>query len=139
MKACSKCKIEKPIASFAFHKHTKDRRRHECRDCIGVWRRAHRKMQGPQYDKKHALKRFYKITIEDFEAMMEAQKGLCAICKTDKPGGRWNILCVDHDHETKQVRGLLCQNCNQGLGFFKDNVKSLASAIQYLSSSKGGI
>lgn len=66
--------------------------------------------------------------------LLVAQGGQCAICKTDKPRGRgdWH---VDHDHETKAIRGLLCHKCNVGLGHFNDSVQLLASATNYLMST----
>ena len=59
--------------------------------------------------------------------MLDQQKGKCAICnqEMEKP-------YVDHCHNTKKIRGLLCVNCNFGLGSFKDNPKLLMKAIKYL-------
>lgn len=79
------------------------------------------------------LKRLYGITDEDFDAMLAAQDGRCAICRTDEPGGGHNRFHVDHCHETDVVRGLLCNNCNRGLGMFKDSRAHLASATAYLA------
>jgi hypothetical protein len=58
--------------------------------------------------------------------MLEDQGGVCAICFNAR------FLAVDHDHDTEQVRGLLCEHCNRGLGFFRDSVLALESAIEYL-------
>ena len=76
----------------------------------------------------------YGITLEDYELMMENQNHTCKICGTDEARGRgtWH---VDHCHTTGKVRGLLCYNCNVGLGNFKDNAAVLASAIKYLNES----
>lgn len=81
------------------------------------------------------LMRNYKITLSDYERMHEDQGGLCKIC-----GGEGFVmashhklkLVVDHCHETSVVRGLLCHNCNRGLGLFQDNVSFLNNAIEYL-------
>ena len=63
--------------------------------------------------------------------MLEAQDGVCAICgKT--PQQNIKRLYVDHDHETGDVRGLLCQQCNIGLGAFRDDKAVLHKAIKYL-------
>jgi hypothetical protein len=71
----------------------------------------------------------YGITEEIYDRFFEAQNGCCAICR--KPSD-YKRLAVDHDHLTGTVRGLLCQDCNLGLGLFKDNPESLLTAIIYL-------
>lgn len=80
------------------------------------------------------LKRRYGITPEDYDSMLEAQEGLCAICGGGCKTGR--RLAVDHDHETKAVRALLCAACNQGLGNFADSPETLEAAARYLRSHK---
>jgi hypothetical protein len=82
-------------------------------------------------ERQRALKRFG-ITPEQYEGLLAVQGGVCAICdepdrSIDKPR-----LAVDHDHETKDVRGLLCVSCNRGLGFFRDNPDILVKAVEYL-------
>lgn len=81
--------------------------------------------------RRHKLKNLYNLTTEQYEAMFEQQKGLCAICPLPLKG-KGNI---DHCHETGKVRGLLCKECNQGLGYFKDNVGVLQKAINYLNGN----
>lgn len=80
--------------------------------------------------KTKRLKR-YGITPEQYDAMLAAQGGHCAICPATEPGGRgeWH---VDHDHETGEVRGLLCSRCNLGIGLFRDTPGLLESAATYL-------
>jgi hypothetical protein len=66
------------------------------------------------YERSRQLKRRYGITVEDYDRMLEGQGGVCALCKeTCSKGTR---LCVDHDHDSGRVRGLLCDSCNRGLG-----------------------
>lgn len=77
-----------------------------------------------------ALEQKYGVTKEMFDAMLAAQDGRCAICRTDSPGKRG--FGVDHDHETGRVRGLLCNLCNAGLGCFKDDVDRMSAGIDYL-------
>lgn len=76
----------------------------------------------------------YGCTLSMYEDMFERQKGLCAICQGE-PDSKFGRLCVDHCHSTKKVRGLLCGNCNHGLGKFKDNPRLLRRAIAYLQSA----
>lgn len=83
-----------------------------------------------RYDLKRRLRRLG-ATIEQYEALMEHQGGVCAICK-GPPSGKDDIYHVDHDHETGALRGLLCHYCNTSLGGFKDDVVALQRAIEYL-------
>lgn len=91
------------------------------------------------YNKKHSaknkgrkLERTYGITLAERDAMLQEQGLKCAICSTDEPRGRHKEWHVDHCHKTGEVRGLLCNNCNIGLGLFSDNPSILRSAITYL-------
>jgi len=67
-----------------------------------------------------------------YAELLEFQGGRCAICKTDKPGGRGDRFHNDHRHGTTEVRGLLCHNCNVGLGNFGDDPVNLETAAMYL-------
>jgi hypothetical protein len=78
------------------------------------------------------LRRTFGITIDDFETMLIAQGGGCAICGRPAPEG--TSLHVDHDHETGVVRGLLCFTCNGALGMLTENDEYLARAFDYASS-----
>ena len=75
----------------------------------------------------------YGITLEDYNLLLEKQNEKCKICNNECPTGK--SLAVDHNHETGKVRGLLCKNCNIGLGMFFDNLDFLESAVLYLKSS----
>lgn len=76
----------------------------------------------------------YGMTEAARDAMAVAQGGACAIC--DYPLMKGSGTHVDHDHQTGQVRGLLCVRCNQGLGLFRDSIDHLASAIEYLQKAQ---
>lgn len=77
------------------------------------------------------LRRKYGITLAERNAMIADQCGLCAICAAplDLQSRRTH---VDHDHNTGRVRGVLCHDCNTGLGMFKDSIASLEFALAYL-------
>lgn len=82
----------------------------------------------------NVLKRIYGISLDDYEAMSNAQDGKCALCGHEARGGRGIVrrLYVDHCHTTGIVRGLLCINCNTGLGSFGESTLRLSQAIDYL-------
>jgi hypothetical protein len=73
--------------------------------------------------------RIYGITVAEYNRIHDQQQGLCAICKQTN---NKKSLCIDHDHATGEVRGLLCDKCNRGLGLFQDNITLLRQAIGYL-------
>ena len=120
-------------------------------DSIGVWNRNKTQCaKGHEYTeentrikpdgsrgcktchKRGTRERTYGIAWEEFESMWKSQKQRCAICS-----GKFNDqseASVDHDHKTNKVRGLLCNNCNNGLGRFMDNIKYLEAAISYLKT-----
>lgn len=149
MRECSRCHESKPLAKG----HT------WCKDCdsirVRTWYRSnqhqrktyeqvrretrtpeeaaqHRAYQkawyrnNPDKVKAQRLKK-YGLSLEEFRARLEAQGGLCAICRIAP------AEAVDHDHATRQVRGLLCHHCNHGLGKFRENVTILENAIRYLT------
>ena len=74
------------------------------------------------------------VTDAEYEALLEAQGGVCRICRGPEIAGR--SLAVDHDHLSGRVRGLLCGRCNLGLGTFKDDPALLAAAIEYLTTTR---
>ena len=82
-------------------------------------------------NKNRRLKKEYGISLQDYDRLCREQKNTCAICSQKKEG---EMLIVDHNHKTKKFRGLLCSNCNKGLGFFKDNFELLEKARDYLRS-----
>jgi hypothetical protein len=77
-------------------------------------------------EKNYLLAYRYGIGSEQVERLRKAQNNLCAICRSAEPRH------VDHCHDSKRVRGLLCLNCNQGIGRFEDDVTTLRRAIDYL-------
>jgi len=103
-----------------------------CKQCyMKKWRRDHPKRQGT-IARRAKLKNKYGISLEEYEEIFNAQKGKCAICRDSQK----KLLCIDHDHLTGGIRGLLCQRCNTGLGQFRDNRLFLARAAEYLLISR---
>lgn len=79
------------------------------------------------------LRQLYGMTLEDYDRMFVAQNGVCRICRKSCVVHRH--LCVDHDHATGKVRGLLCTRCNQGIGKLLDDPVLLRVAADYLEKS----
>lgn len=88
--------------------------------------------QGKKLKKSHVLKHLYGITLADYELMLEAQGGVCAICGSDTPGRNHKFFCVDHNHHTGNVRGLLCNDCNVGIGRLGDTSEKIRRVLSYL-------
>jgi hypothetical protein len=102
----------------------------------GLCRQCYVKEQ--DFVKNHKYKA-YGMTLADFIELEAKQNALCAICglvNTLSRHGTFQHLCVDHDHETGKIRGLLCNACNLGLGHFKDNAINLRKAADYLEVKK---
>lgn len=87
-----------------------------------------------QLTRKWRLKSDYDLTPEQYEKMLADQDRRCAICGATEAGGRRRHLCVDHDHATNKIRGLLCVMCNLGLGKFRDDPTLLRQAALYLEA-----
>jgi len=79
------------------------------------------------------LKRNFGITNDDYNKLFNEQNGKCKICGIHKNQLNKN-LCVDHNHNSGKIRGLLCQKCNAGLGAFNDQTTIISSALNYLQS-----
>lgn len=105
-----------------------------------IWRKNHpeisrqisQKWRAKNKDKTNnaRLKYKYKITLEEYNKLLEVQHGLCAVCL--KASRR--TLVVDHCHDSKKVRGLLCDNCNLAFGLLRDDTEILMNAIKYLNN-----
>lgn len=124
-KPCCSCKVVKQSDRFSRSKATVDGLGKACKDCQAALRKAK-----PEHYRNFELQRNYGITSEEYDQMYYDQDGLCLICSEEEPGGR--LMPVDHCHATGKVRGLLCANCNRGLGLFKDDPDRLLAAAMYL-------
>jgi len=104
------------------------------KQCLETYNKS---SKGKKNRKKHALKRLYGITLEQYNEISEKQGGKCAICGNPETckskNDKIRILVVDHDHKTNKIRGLLCHTCNIMLGHAKDNKLILQNAIKYLN------
>lgn len=106
-----------------------------CKKCKSKWMREDRVKNNDKY-RFQDLKQNYGITPTQYHAMFLDQNGVCAICKKPEPKKRgW--LHVDHCHRTGEVRGLLCGNCNTGIGWLGEDIKVLKASIEYLRRVQG--
>jgi len=105
-----------------YHKKTKEKRLAKMKE-----------YNSNNYEKirNQSLKYCYGITSDDYNKMFADQNGCCAICSTHQSEFK-KPLSVDHCHTTGKVRGLLCSECNLGLGKFKDDITNLENALKYL-------
>lgn len=140
MRRCSDCGEEKPLGAFAATGSRGQYVRNECRTCLSRQQRervarlplAERQLQ----NRRHALRKKYGLTVEQYDVLWVAQDGRCLICEAPglpwEPGAGHEALYVDHCHTSGRVRGLLCAECNFGLGRFRDRPDLLRRAADYL-------
>jgi len=94
----------------------------------------HRLRVTKEYRRGWKLKSRYGISAAEYDDMLMEQGGVCAICKGESGNTR---LVVDHDHETGDIRAILCHSCNTGLGMLEDDPARLKKAIRYLKRYEG--
>lgn len=129
MKRCTRCGVVKPLADFNKSSRAKDGTRSQCKTCVLEYMRK-------RGYRKDDLKYKYGMVEEDYEILFRQQGGSCAICRAPSYSLS-RPLMVDHCHKTGRVRGLLCCNCNFGIGNLQDDPKLLAVALAYLLKEDG--
>lgn len=142
-RVCLTCNQVKPIEQFQYIfgnscYESKRRLSHNCKSCrradgSAPFKLVHRKCR--KVVRRASLKALYGITLKEYDHLLIAQNGVCAICR--KAETKMHVdgsftLSVDHDHVTGKVRGLLCSKCNTGLGCFSDDSLKLRAAADYL-------
>lgn len=131
VKRCGSCKQEKSIDCFGVDRSRRKGTNPYCFQC--------RRRIALTTGKEWWLKNKYGITLEEFEILLAHQGEVCAICLEKDNDKRYLKLCVDHNHKTGKIRGLLCQNCNRALGSFKESINVLEKAIAYLKKYEPNI
>jgi hypothetical protein len=161
-KRCPACGETRPASGFyliaTFHHQNGDNYSGYCRDCQSccvakararraAWsaerrrvdqdrsnaRRAARREADPLLVRKENLRRNFGLSHAEYDALLAGQAGVCAICHQFHANKGQTYLQVDHDHATGAIRGLLCGQCNKGLGNFSDDPTRLRAAIEYLA------
>jgi hypothetical protein len=132
-RTCMNCGEEKLATDFYVRNKKTGVRHSSCKEC-DKQRVKKRHQDNPERTRNNDLKRNYGITLDEHTKMYEEQNGRCAICKNEG-NGKWKKLCVDHCHATGKVRKLLCHHCNTALGLVGDNINTLQSMVEYLSTN----
>jgi hypothetical protein len=161
MKRCKKCGAVRPFNDFYLAAGNRDGRRGECKGCslalrkrwyqdnrersmayvrawqqanpdrVKAWRRKNRERRLEKMREIH-LRNKFGLTPDEYDRILEAQGGVCALCDaTPTPG---ISLHVDHDHATGEIRGLLCMRCNNALGLFREDPDLLKRAARYVAA-----
>ena len=145
-KRCTKCNIEYP-ATLEYFYTNRGRLGTKCKHCFSEYAKKYNSITAAdrqEYKRKYRqtdkskisyrnsyLKRTFGITLDEYNVLFYQQNGKCAICKNESK----RTLCVDHNHETGEIRGLLCEGCNRGIGFLKESTEILQNAIKYLNEN----
>lgn len=162
LRPCNRCKEMLPAENFFKMKASSDGLQYTCKTCQQKYRKEVRDPDGSRARQVSAawkinaktkdpvayalrmrndnLMKNYGITIEQYDEMLEAQLGLCAICNLPERGlrkcGTPRNLSVDHCHDNGHVRGLLCASCNAGLGLAQEDVQIPKNMIEYLEGDE---
>ena len=124
----------KSCGSAAWYQNNKD----HVKARVKVWAQGHpeqnkaSKQAWEQRNPRYGVLKKYHITSAAYDQLFEEQGGCCAVCGTTSPTPR-AFFDVDHDHQTGQVRGLLCRSCNIMVGLAGDSIFTLRNACNYLS------
>jgi hypothetical protein len=161
VKRCKHCGDIKPLDAFYGEKGGRDGKRPECKACtaarrkrwyqenrqreiarvkawqqanperLKAWREKNRDRRLQQLREIH-LRNKFSLTVEQYDAILEAQGGMCALCESPPTPGI--SLHVDHDHGSGEIRGLLCVRCNNALGLFREDPDVLKRAVRYVTA-----
>lgn len=141
MKVCSGCGVERPLSEFYWttRRNGQKARHSKCQPCRREQFKVYSKTpQGKRTKRSGILRRKYKMTEEQYLALLAHQGGVCAICREPETklhrDGALCRLVIDHNHKSGDVRALLCSFCNAGLGLFKDDPDRLLAAARYLKA-----
>ncbi len=140
-KICNVCHVAKVKFHFTNDRSRKFGYHNTCKECLY----PRNNESAAQYRQRRMLWNGFKLTVEQYEAMLEEQGGVCAICERPETNTYLGVvrrLAVDHDHTCcpgdkscgECVRGLLCSACNTALGRLNDDLDRLQAAMDYLVS-----
>lgn len=136
-KVCIKCEISKPLSDF-YKRTDTGKYRNDCKDCrndynLKLYHKSHKQKENHRKASwKHNIKKKYGLTVKEFRELEAEQDYKCNCCGISKEQTQQKELCVDHDHLTGEIRGLLCLQCNAGIGMLGDNLEGVQKAYDYL-------
>lgn len=133
-KTCTKCGIKKSIEMFRKHPLGKYGVHSWCKDCEAEYKKENRdklRISGRAYQ----IDRLYGLSMEEHDMLLAKQNGVCPGCGVTSFNDKSHYLAVDHNHETGEVRGLLCLKCNRILGLANDSPSILRALADYLEQS----
>lgn len=113
MKTCYKCKTKKPLNEFSTDNSRKDKKNPRCNGCLKAYR----------------VNKAFGITTEEYDFYFQEANKMCFACGSTKN------LVLDHNHDTGEIRGVLCNPCNRALGYAKDNINILLKLVEYLKEN----
>ncbi len=149
MKKCNQCKATFALSFFCKASKSPDGHQYTCKECHKANKRAwfaknkqhcidktkQWRKDNPEKFLNARLKNYYGISLDDYKKMAAKQNDCCAICGEKERRVRRSRMAIDHCHKTGVVRGLLCNNCNIGIGNLKDDPIILMKAVSYLWES----
>jgi hypothetical protein len=131
-KTCKQCLMLKSLDSFQKDISKKDGYRPECKVCTTANRKQ--RYNKTLTRKRNLEKNFGSDALATYETLFEKQGGVCGICGSAE-NGRYNHLSIDHCHTSGSIRGLLCNNCNRGIGLLRDSPELLRKAANYIETN----
>lgn len=134
-KHCNKCDTTKPVEEFRFRKD-RDSYDSQCKECKRAYSREYDRNREDKarvlaLKRARAFEKLYGIAYEDKRLLLEAQSGKCAICEKLLAWDSTDAH-LDHNHATDEIRGILCMDCNHGIGKLKDSPEIVMKAYGYL-------
>lgn len=130
-KVCKTCGIAHSLDQYQKDVTKKDGLRPYCKSCTSARRKE--LLSKETIRQRNLEKNFGKGVLDIYDKLFKEQQGRCAVCGSPE-NGRYKHLSIDHDHSNGRIRGLLCNNCNRGLGLLKDNPEVLRKAAEYVET-----
>lgn len=139
-KQCCRCKSEKPLSEFSANKRNPDGKQYRCKSCASAANKkshALRREWNSGRARKNRLKRLFRLSEAEYGLMLVKCVFSCQICGEREPVPNRN-LAVDHNHETGEIRGLLCSCCNRAIGLLRDDPAIIRRAASYVEGDYDG-